>query len=182
VKLWLVRHAATLAPAGQCYGRLDIDADPAATETAAEQVHRTLPPHVTLRTSPARRCLALAQALQQSRPGCDVQIDPRLQEMDFGAWEGHSWDAIGEPALSRWTADFARHAPGGGESVTALLDRVASALDDARVLGSEQAWITHAGVIRAARLLARGVRRVDAARDWPDGRVPFGGVEWIVLA
>ena len=181
MKLWLVRHAAPLAPAGQCYGRLDVKADSTATEAAAEQLHRALPARVLLRTSPARRCLALAQALQQWRPGCDLETDPRLQEMDFGTWEGRCWDAIGEEALSRWTADFAGHAPGGGESVTALLDRVASALDEARRLGSEQAWITHAGVVRAARLLARGVRRVKTARDWPDGPVPFGGAEWIAL-
>ena len=27
--------------------------------------------------------------------------------MDFGAWEGQSWDAIGREAMDAWLADFA---------------------------------------------------------------------------
>ena len=38
-------------------------------------------------------------------------------------------------------------------------------------------WITHAGVIRAVRLLLAGVRVVERADQWPREAVPFGGVE-----
>ncbi|MDP3166645.1 MAG: phosphoglycerate kinase, partial [Hydrogenophaga sp.] len=35
-------------------------------------------------------------------------------------------------------------------------------LDDA-----DTVWVTHAGIIRAAQLLARGVRDVERADQWP---------------
>ena len=96
--------------------------------------------------------------------------------MDFGKWEGRRWDAIGETALSAWTSDFARHRPGGGESVQQLLERVQRALQHDRDR-DDVLWITHAGVIRAARWLLSGVRQVERADQWPTEVVPFGGVE-----
>jgi alpha-ribazole phosphatase len=183
VTLWLVRHAVTLAPPGLCYGRLDVEADAGDTLRAAQELDRVLPLGIVLRSSPARRCRQLADALATCRPELGPPtIDARLQEMDFGSWEGRAWDDIGEPAMTAWTSDFARHAPGGGESVEALLARVASALDEDRARHPAMAWITHAGVVRAARLLARGVRSVGSASDWPSGEVPFGGWETIELA
>jgi alpha-ribazole phosphatase len=181
VKLWLVRHAPTSAPAGLCYGRLDLEADAEATAEATRRAHANLPSGIALRTSPARRCRQLADALKALRPASVVTIDPRLQEMDFGAWEGRTWASIGEPALARWTAAFATHAPGGGEPVHMLLDRVAAALDESRRALHEEAWITHAGVVRAARLLAAGIREVRSASNWPDAPVPFGGAECLEL-
>jgi alpha-ribazole phosphatase len=176
MRLWLARHAAVVRQDAICYGRLDLVADDALTQEAALHLHRTLPPDVAVRRSPARRCRQLASALASLRPGLSIAVDPDLLEMDFGHWEGRPWDAIGEPALSAWTRDFASHRPGGGESVQQLLDRVQRAMqregdcDDAL-------WITHAGVIRAARLLLSGVRAVERADQWPRDEVPFGGVE-----
>jgi alpha-ribazole phosphatase len=183
VTLWLVRHAVTLAAPGLCYGRLDLPAAGPATRAAAQALAHALPPAIPLRRSPAQRCRQLAEALAELRPDLPAAIvDERLHEMDFGAWEGRPWDAIGAPALAAWTADFAGHAPGGGETVQALLARVGRALADVRAARQPGAWITHAGVIRACRLLARGVERVALAADWPREPVPFGSWETIDLA
>ena len=176
MRLWLARHAAVVRQDGICYGRLDLVADDALTQEAALHLHRTLPPGVAVRRSPARRCRQLASALASLRPGLAVAVDPDLQEMDFGQWEGRSWDDIGEPAMSAWTRDFASHRPGGGESVQQLLGRVRRAMERERD-GDDALWITHAGVIRAARLLLSGVRVVERADQWPRDEVPFGGVE-----
>jgi alpha-ribazole phosphatase len=182
VMLWLVRHAVTLAPPGICYGRLEVEADPAATRQAALALAAVLPPAIHVRSSPAQRCRRLAEALGAMRPDLSgVAYDARLQEMDFGTWEGRPWDAIGEDAVAAWTSDFARHTPGGGEPVEALLARVASALAQARTDRGGTVWITHAGVVRATRLLARGTRTVASASEWPDGEVPFGSWETIEL-
>ncbi len=86
--------------------------------------------------------------------------------MNFGSWEGRHWDAIAQSEFDAWTADFAGHAVGGhGETVRAVMQRVGQAFDE---LGEADAvWITHAGIIRAAQLLARGIREVDRADQWP---------------
>lgn len=176
MRLWLARHAAVARQDGICYGRLDLVADDALTQEAALRLHRTLPPGVAVRRSPARRCRQLASALASLRPGLTIAVDPDLQEMDFGHWEGQRWDAIGEPALAVWIRDFASHRPGNGESVQQLLERVRRAMQ--REHDCENAlWITHAGVIRAARLLLSGVQVVERADQWPRDEVPCGGVE-----
>lgn len=100
--------------------------------------------------------------------------------MCFGEWEGRRWDAIGAVALQAWTDDFAHHQPGGGESVNDFLARVAAVFDEARAAGKDELWITHAGVVRAAGLLASGQRDITKAAQWPVQALPFG--QWQVLA
>ena len=63
---------------------------------------------------------------------------------------------------------------GGAESVAELMGRVAAALADVSREG-EALWITHSGVIRAARLQLRGITRVDDPLQWPHEGLPFGG-------
>ena len=100
--------------------------------------------------------------------------------MDFGDWDGHAWDALGAERLDAWTADFAHHAPGGGESVAGFMARVAGAFDEVRHSGdADIVWIAHAGVARAVQLLAAGVRQVAQAGDWPKAGLAFGG--WSVV-
>lgn len=176
MRLWLARHAAVTCDSGICYGRMDVAADDALTREAALLLHGTLPVDAVVRCSPARRCRQLAQALSTLRPEIEISIDADLQEMDFGSWEGRGWADIGETALSAWTSDFARHAPGGGESVSRLLERVHRAFRRERT-AQDILWITHAGVIRGARLLLSGVREVSDAAQWPRDDVPFGSVE-----
>ena len=97
--------------------------------------------------------------------------------MDFGAWEGQPWGHIPRAAFDAWLADFADAPPGeGGETVRALMARVGAAWDDWRASGADALWVTHAGVMRAALLLARGVRLPASAADWPAGDLPFGEV------
>ncbi|MEH3087392.1 MAG: histidine phosphatase family protein [Xylophilus ampelinus] len=178
-RLWLVRHARPLVEAGLCYGRLDVAADPGHTRETAARLADALPPGAALRTSPRRRCRDLADALAALRPDLrPAAVDARLAEMDFGDWEGRRWDAIGPAALDAWTADFARHRPGGGESVADFMARVAEAFD-APAPGADRVWIAHAGVARAATLLARGLRRVERAADWPRTGPDFGA--WTTL-
>lgn len=180
--LWLVRHAQPLAAEGLCYGATDLVADAEATYAAAEALARVLPQDTVVRSSPLRRCLQLAEALQALRPDLAHQGDARLAEMDFGAWEGQRWDALPRSAFERWMADFAAHRCGGGESVTDLMVRVAAAFEEARATGGEQVWITHAGVVRAARLLARGIALPRVAADWPVEGLAFGAWDRIALA
>lgn len=180
MRLWLVRHAQVLLAPGLCYGASDVAADPALTADCARQLAAALPPEMPVWCSTLGRCQSLAAALQLHRPAWTVTVDRRLAEMDFGDWEGRPWDAIGRPAFDAWMADFLHHRPGGGESVARFLDRVQDALQDCLAMQHAQVlWVTHAGVIKAARALAAGHAPIAQAADWPVESVACS--RWTVL-
>ena len=172
--LWLVRHAQPLITAGVCYGATDVAADEQATRQAAGALAAILPQRVQVMSSTLQRCERLAQCLRWLRPDLTYKTDVRLVEMDFGCWEGRRWDSIPQAHYDRWTADFGGHRFGGKESVSDVMQRVTSAWDETQRLRLDTVWVTHAGVIRAASLLARGVRQVTQADQWPREAPAFG--------
>ena len=179
MKLWLVRHAQPLVDTGICYGQLDMAADADATAECAARLAVQLPAGLGIISSPLQRCEQLAQALHALRPDLAYKTDARLQEMDFGRWEGRAWQDIDRSELAAWTGDFAHYKVGcDGESVTAFMARVGAAFD--ALPGQEAAlWITHAGVIRAVELLARSVRHIERADQWPLDAPKYG--QWQLL-
>ena len=101
-------------------------------------------------------------------------------EMNFGVYEGAAWADIPKDALDAWTQEFTHHRFGGQESVAQFMERVGAVWDEGRsCLLRDQAWITHAGVARAAMLLEQGSRLPQSARQWPANAPAFGG--WITL-
>ncbi len=200
-RLWLVRHARPLVEPGICYGALDVPADAAATRMAAEQLAAALPRGAQLLHSPLKRCEQLAVDLLALRPDLASKPDSRLREMDFGHWEGQSWDAIGKARVDTWTADFCRHAPGGGESLAQMLERVQSALASCGAVpgvitdagkqmentavgaASDIVWITHAGVARCvAWLQAHDPHGAEpTAERWPVAAPAWGAWELRLL-
>ncbi len=179
MKLWLARHATPLVEPGICYGRKNVLADVAATAECARQLAELLPAATRIVSSPLQRCEQLAQALYGLRPDLAYKTDPRLQEMDFGSWEGCAWQNIAPGELKAWTDGFAHHAVGGnGESAMQVMARVAEAFDELQG-PADTLWITHAGVIRAAELVARGQRQISRASDWPIDAPSYG--QWCTL-
>ena len=177
--LWLVRHAQPLVDAGLCYGQLDMKADASATRSCAQALAKVLPPGITVVTSPLQRCEQLAHALLALKPDLTVQKDTRLQEMNFGAWEGQPWVDIARADLEAWTTDFAHYRPGGsGESVSQFMARVAAAFD-ALPRAANTLWVTHAGVMRAVELIAGGQRQLQRADQWPLAAPAYG--QWCKL-
>ena len=177
--LWLVRHAQPLIAPGVCYGQLDVAADTRATQDCAQALAKVLPAQTHVITSPLQRCEQLAQDLIGLRPDMTLKVDPRLKEMNFGEWEGRAWKDIARFELDAWTQNFADYRVGQqGESVAQFMARVALASDDVPPTG-DSLWITHAGVIRAAQLLAHGVRRIDRADQWPVDAPAYG--QWCKL-
>ena len=193
MKLWLVRHAQPLIDAGICYGRLDMAADADATAECAAKLATQLPAGLRVVSSPLQRCEQLAHALHALRPDLAYKTDGQLQEMDFGQWEGCTWQDIPRAELDAWTSDFAHYRAGrDGESVTTFMARVGAAFDglesqlpapamDQGTTPQESAvlWITHAGVIRAVELLAQGVRHIERANQWPVEAPKYG--QWRTL-
>ena len=177
--LWMVRHAQPLVDAGTCYGQLDMPADASATLACAQALVNILPPGISVTVSPLQRCEQLAQALLGLQPDLTIKKDARLQEMNFGAWEGQRWADIARAELDAWTADFDGYRVGGrGESVNAFMVRVAAAFDE-MPYAENTLWITHAGVIRAVQLIASGQRRLQRADQWPVAAPAYG--QWCKL-
>lgn len=146
--LHLIRHPQPRVAPGICYGRLDLAAVDA--EAAARALRAALPPGLPLWSSPLRRCRELAVCLHPQ-----PRFDERLAEMDFGAWEGQSWDAIPRAELDAWAADVAGYAPPGGESPLALQRRALAFVAGLAV--PEAVVVTHAGVIRTLVAYRQGL-------------------------
>lgn len=179
--LWLLRHAPVEAPAGLCYGRTDLSCSAEATQAVAAQIAPLLPADIAIHTSPLQRCATLALAIAEQRPTLlQAAIDPRLAEMDFGAWEGQPWDRIPRDDFDAWMADFADARAGThGESTRLFMARVGEAWDAWRASGRDTLWVTHAGVMRAVTLLHQGGRMPVDANEWP--RQPIGFGEWLTV-
>ena len=177
--LWLVRHALPLINNGICYGQLDIKANLVETQKCAAMLKNVLPVGAHLLTSPLQRCELLAHVFNELQPGLTFEKDDRLQEMNFGQWEGRAWADIDPATLSAWTADFANYRAGGtGESAGQFMTRVASAFDEIDP-AKDTVWITHAGVIRAATLIAQGIGHISRADEWPIDAPAYG--QWCKL-
>lgn len=137
--LHLIRHPPPRVAPGVCYGRLDVEAENAPAVAAA--LRAELPPGLPLWSSPLRRCRELAGLLHPA-----PRVDARLAEIDFGDWEGRTWDEIPRSQLDAWAADVGGFVPPGGESPRQLQARVLDFV--AGLTGPAAALVTHAGVIR----------------------------------
>ena len=173
-RLWMVRHARVPGSEGHCYGASDWPAHGPETQMAAQQLVRAWQMQGVrpgrLVVSQRQRAGALALALQGHWPDVPLQVDPRLNEFDFGCWEGVSWADIPKSALDAWTADFAHHRFGGVDCTADLVTRVAAALRELEAVDApgETLWVTHAGVIRAVQwLFTHGPSAPLVASQWP---------------
>ena len=104
-------------------------------------------------SSPAKVARQTADALSPAST-----IDVALADLDLGRWSGRSLsdvDASEPEALATWMVDagFAGH---GGESRSALVQRVSSWLDQDRPADSHIFAVTHPVVIQAAMLSILG--------------------------
>lgn len=159
----LLRHPRPAVAAGLCYGRLDLAPGPGAAAEIARAL-ATTPPVTAVWASPARRVRPLARALA-ARDAVPLVEDPRLWELDFGAWEGLAWSAIDRGQSDPWADDPWTLAPPGGESFAALSARVAE-VQAAAPPGA--ALVCHAGPIRALWMRVEGLSLAQAfARPVP---------------
>ena len=157
------RHARADAAAGRCIGRTELRVDPRRAKRLAHRIRafarrERLPRSVV--TSPQARCRAVGRWL--ARWGWRHRVDAALRELDFGRWDGQPWHAVPRHEFDAWCADFAQHAPGGGEPVAALLQRVRG-FDP----GEARIVVTHGGWLSAALWLRRGAGAAPRSEDWP---------------
>lgn len=125
--IWWVRHGPTHAKAA--IGWTDLPAD--LSDTAAlERLAAYLPDGAQVVSSDLQRASATADAIGGTRTR--LPHDPALRELNFGDWDGLSFDEIGrrDPVLSRkiWQ-EPGEISPPNGESWNALSARINASVD-----------------------------------------------------
>jgi len=103
-------------------------------------------------TSPMLRCHRFAEELASARQ-LPLDVDDRLREISFGAWEGRTANAImaeTPEALTRFWNDPVTELPPGGEALAKFQARVREAWQHWTVeaAGQQVLMVCHGGVIR----------------------------------
>lgn len=146
----VVRHGRTASnAAGLLLGRADPPLDELGRRQA-EQVAAALGPVDRVVASPLLRTRQTAAALTGAPPE-EVEVDDRLVELDYGAWDGRPVAEVAPEEWARWRSDL-EWAPPGGESLAALGRRVRAALDELvpDAVGRTVVVVTHVSPIKAA--------------------------------
>lgn len=146
MEIYLIRHTTPAIAKGICYGQSDLEVDLNLFSSELEFIREKLPNAFdAVYSSPLQRCRKLAKEFS-----FQVEIDPRLMEMNFGEWELQNWKDIPQDELNNWMDDFVQVSPPNGENFIELQKRTVEFLQD--LLSKEPttfAIFTHAGNIRS---------------------------------
>lgn len=150
VALLLVRHAATKGNREKRFiGATD---EPLSELGRLQAMERHLPEPQRVWCSPLRRAQESAQLLW---PDQTPIVLPGLRELDFGQWEGKTWEQVGNPAVyDPWIAEDSSAAFPGGETLGAFRARTTDALKEIAAVCRKEglnsaAIVTHGGVLMA---------------------------------
>lgn len=111
--------------------------------------------------SPSLRCAQFAQAFS-AKHALALQIEPRLQEMNFGDWIGKTsqelWETDPTAMQQLWSEPLSFIAP-NGEPMRDFIQRVTAAWSDLTInyAGQRILLITHGGVIRVLLAQSLGI-------------------------
>ncbi|MDE1949693.1 MAG: histidine phosphatase family protein [Burkholderiales bacterium] len=163
MRLIFVRHGETRWNLdGRYQGRTDIELAPQGLATARRLGSRLQGAGLaSLLTSPLRRAGQTAAEIGAALGGRAPRADPRLTEIDFGAWQGLTQPEIKQrwpQSLRSWKRSPEEFRFPGGESLGEAFERLRDFLrrppwTDADAAGAVLA-VSHAGPIRLAGLLA----------------------------
>lgn len=153
-RIVLVRHGEpNAAVRGRCYGRLD----PGLSPRGRDQMRRTWrllsrEPVDAVYTSPARRAIESTRLRAGHVP---VTVDARLREIDFGEFEGLTYDDIAArfpETYEQWMTRPVEVSFPGGDTFAAMRERVLEAIGHIclRHRGGTAVIVSHGGVNRIA--------------------------------
>lgn len=163
VHVW--RHPRAMQVEGRCIGHADVEVMPRKARRLAHRIRQfarvnRLPACVW--TSDLQRSLCVGRVL--AGWGWIHRVDRDLREVDFGRWDGLAWADIPFHEVDAWSHDLLHHAPGGGESVERLLERVSRCLVR---LPARAMVVGHGGWISAASWQRKPSSEVLTATTWP---------------
>jgi len=162
----LIRHGPTAwNEARRIQGRQD---EPLSDAGRAEVARWRVPPEIAAFdwvASPLVRAVETARLLGAPTP---LATDPRLVEMDWGEWEGHTLADLRERFGAAAQANEARgndFRPDGGESPREVQARVGDWLAEVAGGGRATLAVVHKGIIRATYARATGWDMMAKPRD-----------------
>ena len=150
IRIDLLRHGET-AGSGRYCGSTDDTLTPRGREQMRSALGEDCPWERVI-SSPLTRCAAFARELAQRR-GLPFEIENRLREYHFGAWEGKSATELlttDPKGIARFWKDPVRYPPPGSEDISHFQARVLEAWGEllARHAGKYLLIICHGGPIR----------------------------------
>ncbi len=134
MKIYLIRHGQTdWNLEGKIQGRYDVSLN----ETGSKQAELLAMgmdkrPVVQIFSSRQKRALETAQAVGR-RQHVAVTVIDGLEEVEFGEWEGKTWDEISREypeEFKVWCTEPAEIVPPGGESRPQIYRRIGNALKE----------------------------------------------------
>lgn len=175
-RIFLVRHGATdWNVTKRAQGQADVPMTSLGYEQAEAAAERLEDERIdAVYASDLQRASETAKAIAR-RKGLEVNLDPRLREIDQGDWTGLSSDEIHARWPDRW--GMARHytARPGGESPRQVRERALAAIKDiVRAHPDQQVVVcSHGGTIRwvAAETLGYDDRESAAIRGLSNGGI-----------
>lgn len=154
MNLYFVRHGETEHNKNQCYyGSIDVDI----TEKGVLQAQKGAKKLKNINfnkvyISELKRAGQTANIFMEGRQ-VELIRDKRINEINFGEFEGKSHEEIKEfysDEWKLWCDDWKGFTPPGGECYTQFYDRIKSFMDDILKLDEDNVLIvTHGGVIRS---------------------------------
>jgi alpha-ribazole phosphatase len=106
-------------------------------------------------TSPSLRCDVQAEVIARYL-AIPKTVDERLQELDFGAWEGKNWNDVPRSDLDRWAADPENFRPPSGESCAEMIARCRTFHDEIVHIGEDCTIVSHGGPLLVLKSLFTG--------------------------
>ena len=181
--LAMIRHGPTQwTEEKRLQGRTDIPLSDAGREMVSKWRVPAPVDHYRWVCSPLRRARETAELLGAG----DLEIEPRLIEMNYGNWEGGKLKDLRETLGEEMAMNESRgldFLPDGGETPRAVQERLISWLHDVATDGRPIVTVAHHGIIRALFSLATGWDMVGSPPEkfrWgamhlfligPDGRI-----------
>ena len=191
-RILAIRHGETLWNVDtRIQGHLNIDLNDTG-RWQAERVGQALAdePIQAIYSSDLRRAFETAQAIATApsrlaaRTPSPSQVTPHLQlrERHFGHLQGKTWAEIEAeyPEECRlWRSRDPHWAPVGGESLTALRERIQTCVNvlASQHLGEQIVLVAHGGVMDALYRLATN-QAIDAPRSWHLGNAAINRLLW----
>lgn len=153
MEVYLIRHTTPVLSPGLIYGRTDVPlADTFDEECKAVLANLPACPDAVY-SSPATRCITLAECISPA-----YITDHRLQEFNFGEWEGKTWDTVDQTQLQVWMDDFVNVTVPEGENMNLMFSRLQDFWSGLVTQPyTHVAIVTHAGVIRQLLALIRNI-------------------------
>lgn len=155
-EIWLVRHA-EVEPIwkGICYGAMDVPLSRAgkdASDEMAEKLVQSLNPKIVYHSGLSRTRYLADRIASLGKSDIEVHEDARLQERNYGKWQGLTWDAAYNSDPDHFHDLVAKpdtYRPPSGETTTEMQLRIVQWLSEQDSTRAPMIAVSHSGPIAA---------------------------------